>query len=183
MSPLTLSLAGLWLPPSLKKKALSDLASLTAEAFGSAPPPFDGMSWRERIEAYARYTREEARRTMLRPEELPGLRARLRENARVFAAGLKKRFGAKEREQALRLARILYRAIGIDFEAGLDGGILIRSCGFCAHYDGAVCGLVSGLDEGVLAGLLGDGRLEFRERLTEGGAACRAVFRFEEPGR
>ena len=41
-------------------------------------------------------------------------------------------------------------------------------------------GLVSGLDEGLLAGLAGDGRLVFTERLTEGADRCRARFVAEE---
>ena len=176
-----LLLAGLWVPPPLKKRALAELAALTAEAFGCPPPALSGLSWPERLEAYARFTASEARRALLRPADLPLIRAGLREKARGFGARMARRFGAADPGQGLRLARILYGAIGIDFVGRPDGGILIRSCGFSRHYDGPVCGLVSALDEGVLSGLAGGGRLEFRERLTEGGRACRADFIFEEP--
>jgi hypothetical protein len=176
-----LRLAEVWIPAFLKKRALADLAALTAEAFGCAPPELARLAWPAQLEAYARFTASEARTALLRPAGLPALRARLREGARGFGSAMARRFGAAGLERGMRVARVLYGAIGIDFAGGSGGEIVVRACGFSRHYDGPVCGLVSALDEGVLAGLLGGGRLEFRERLTEGGAACRAVFRPEEP--
>jgi len=182
LSRLKLKLAEIWIPPLLKKRALAELAGLTAEAFGCPPPRLSRLSWPARLEGYALFTMSEAQKSLRRPADLPRLRAGLRERARGFGAAMRRRFGVADLRQALRLARLLYRSIGIDFDGRPDGEILIRSCGFSRHYDGPVCALVSALDEGVLAGLAGGGRLEFRERLTEGGAACRAVFLlFEEP--
>jgi hypothetical protein len=180
MSRLRLRLAEIWIPPTWRRKALSDLAALTAGAFGAPPPFLDGLDWPARLEAYARFTSAEAERVLARPEELAVVRSRLRTRARDFGERLRRRLGASSRTDALRLARLLYGEIGIDFEGRPDGEVLIRACGFSRHYGGEVCALISALDEGVLAGLTGGGRLEFRERLTEGGAACRAVFHFEE---
>jgi len=181
MSRILLRLAEVWTPPALKNKALSELAGLTADAFGSSRVPrLKGRAWPDRIEAYALFTRNEADRALAHPEELSVLRSRLRKRAFGFGERLRRRFGVSSREDALRLARLLYRTIGIDFRGLPDGDVLIRACGFSRHYSGEVCSLISALDEGVLAGLAGGGRLEFRERLTEGGTACRAVFLFEE---
>lgn len=180
MSRIALRVAEVWIPSPMKKRALAELLGLTADAFGSPPPRLAGLPWPSRLEAYAFFTKSEAEKALLRPADLPLLRDRLREKAAGFGARMARRFGASNLEQSLRLARLLYRSIGIDFNGRPDGEILIRSCSFSRHYSGPVCSLISALDEGVLVGLAGGGRLEFRERLTEGGEACRAFFRFEE---
>lgn len=180
MSRILLRLAEIWIPPALKTRALSELAGLTADAFGVPPPPLEGRDWPAGLEAYALFSRSEAEKALTHPEELSVLRARLRARAFGFGERLRRRFGPSSRKEVLRLARFLYGTIGIDFDARPDGEVLIRACGFSRHYSREVCSLISALDEGVLAGLAGGGRLEFRERLTEGKAACRAVFRFEE---
>jgi hypothetical protein len=84
----------------------------------------------------------------------------------------------------MRAARVIYRLLGIDFRGRADGTIVIRRCGFSRVYSPRACELVSGLDEGLLAGLAGGGggrgRLVFASRITEGCARCEATFHFED---
>ena len=88
--------------------------------------------------------------------------------------------GVRSRKDAMRAARLLYRFLGIDFLGADSGEIIIRRCSFSEHYTPETCALMSGLDEGVLAGLAGGGRLTFQARLTEGRDSCRARFAFPE---
>ena len=117
-------------------------------------------------------------RRKLRRERRPGLaaEARLRENGRAFGRRIRKLLRVETGAEAMAAARILYRAVGIDFAGEPGGDIAIRRCYFADRYSREVCRLVSALDEGVLAGLHGGGRLEFRARITEGAPACLAIF-------
>jgi hypothetical protein len=83
----------------------------------------------------------------------------------------------------MRAARLLYRAIGIDFRSSAAGEIRIVACSFADIYAPATCRTIAALDEGLLIGLAGDGKLSFSGRLTEGDPACLAKFDFPEPGR
>jgi len=76
----------------------------------------------------------------------------------------------------MRAARLLYGTMGIDFRGSDDGNILIGKCAFSDFYESRTCALISALDEGLLAGLAGGGRLEFSERITDGQSRCRARF-------
>jgi hypothetical protein len=79
----------------------------------------------------------------------------------------------------IRGARLLYGILSIDFQGAPDGDIVINRCFFSRDYTPKTCALMSGLDEGVLAGLSGGGRLEFSARITENKAVCRARFDFQ----
>jgi hypothetical protein len=187
---LRLSVLSLPLPGPLRKAALRGLWQATASGFdkdlpGAALAPAYGNAGRYRglLEGYARFTREAAMGALERSENLPALKARLREQSRLLGSRLRRRLRLVSSAQAMRAARGLYRRIGIDFRGTPDGQVSIRRCFFQKYYSGPVCRLVSALDEGLLAGLSGasdgQGILSFRERLTEGGLRCRACFRLE----
>ena len=74
----------------------------------------------------------------------------------------------------------MYDAIGVDFRGDAAGVVTVSRCYFSDVYTPEVCRLVSALDEGLLAGLAGGGRLTFSQRLTEGAVCCRARFEAEE---
>ncbi len=74
------------------------------------------------------------------------------------------------------MGRILYRALKIDFRGISSGEIEISRCYFSQFYSPQICELISSLDEGILAGLAGDGRLTFSQRITEGRDCCKALF-------
>jgi len=64
--------------------------------------------------------------------------------------------------------------LGIDFLGEPDGSMVMTRCFFSDYYSSPVCRLISSLDEGLLVGLAGGGRLSFSQRITEGHECCRA---------
>jgi hypothetical protein len=172
---LRLSAARIFLPPFLRKKYLGKLFRLTAEAFGVPVPAFKGMSEEARLLLFASFTRENALRILAAGNAAAGGEMLYR-NARALGEEILKSLGVRTFADALAAARLLYRAIGIDFEGAPDGTVVIRSCRFAASYTPEVCGLVSALDRGMLAGLAGGGDLRFISRLTNGNDSCRAEF-------
>ena len=74
------------------------------------------------------------------------------------------------------MGKILYEMLGIEFLDTGQGTITIPKCFFSQYYTDQICQLISALDEGVLAGLSGGGRLDFSQRLTEGNDCCKAQF-------
>jgi hypothetical protein len=112
-----------------------------------------------------------------------GARARLRATACDLGRDLRRTLRVRTPAEAMKAARLVYALLGIDFEGAIDGTIVIRHCGFSRLYTPRACAVVSGLDEGLLAGLTDrlDGRLEFSTRITEGCARCQARFRGGQP--
>jgi hypothetical protein len=173
-----LALAGLWIPPALKRRKLAELAALTARALGVEPPALVG-GWRARLAAYGRFTRDAAGRACRAGGE--AARVALLAEGRAFGEGLRRELGVTSVAEALRAARVLYRSLGIDLRADAAGGIRVRRCLFAGYYTPEVCRLISALDSGVFAGLAGGGSLAFEQRLTEGAPACIARFDREVP--
>ena len=77
-----------------------------------------------------------------------------------------------------RAARILYRALGIDFTLERPGGgtmvMKVHRCALAAGYSAEACEILSAADEGVVAGLNPRYAMRFEERMTSGRAECRA---------
>lgn len=174
-----LRLAEVHIPARLRLEKIRELAALTARAFGTAPPAMTGRSVRRDLEAYARFTRDSADRAAGSEADLALLAARLRREALVFGRSLAAGFGIRDRGQALRLVRLAYRAIGIDLVAAPDGSITVSRCSFSRSYTPETCRLIAALDEGLISGICGEGRLEFSNRMTAGEAECRARFFFD----
>jgi hypothetical protein len=168
------------IPARVRAAKVRELAALTARAFGTAPPTLAGRSFRKALEGYARFTREAAARAIEDKADLALLRGRLRSEALVFGRALAAGFRIRDPGQALRLVRVAYRAIGIDLRAAPDGSVLVSRCFFKEHYTPEACELVSSLDEGLMSGICGQGRLVFADRMTSGATGCRASFRIEE---
>ena len=71
---------------------------------------------------------------------------------------------------------MFYRQIGIEVSGGPLGDIHVGRCFFARYYTEPVCAVVSALDQGLVAGLFAGASLEFQQRLTGGGACCRATL-------
>lgn len=173
---LGLKLLQIHIPLFFKKKALRDLFSLTAQAFGSDPPGTRRLSYRALLESYALFTRSEAQRHFGEGRDAEAVRLRLFAGASELGDRLRRRFLLRRPDEVLLMSKILYRVLGIEFEGRAGGEVKISSCFFSRFYNPESCRLVSALDEGLAAGLSGGGRLEFYERITEGKACCRARF-------
>lgn len=176
-----LRLAGLGLPYPVKKRLFRDFFALTARSFGVPLPELRGLPHRRRLALYREFTLERAAAEPPGSPAADEAAARLGENGREFGRRIRGLLRLGSDAEAMAAARILYRAIGIDFSGEPGGSVTIRRCFFADRYPPETCRLVSALDEGVLAGLHGGGRLEFRARITEGAPACLADFRREEP--
>jgi predicted ArsR family transcriptional regulator len=170
---IALRLMRLPLPDAMKSRALSELVTVTAEAFGSPPPDLRGLSYGARLRSYARFTRDEALRC-LREGDAEHVRERLHENARRLGTQLRRRLGVTRIDEVIEAARLLYRVIDIDLAPAADGAIIIQRCPFADVYTADVCRLISALDAGLFDGLSDGAQLEFTARMTEGCDACRA---------
>jgi hypothetical protein len=177
---LKLRIAEIHLPGRIRKGKISELAALTARGFGLPAPPLEGLSTRGRLEAYARFTRGSVDAAVAAGADLAAIRERLRGEALAFGRDLALVFGIRGRDEAARLLRLAYRAIGIDLEAGTDGRVRVLRCAFREYYGPETCRTIAALDEGIMAGILGEGRLVFSARMTEGHPDCRAVFHVRE---
>jgi len=175
-----LTLAKVYLPASLKRNKLAELFRRTGWAFQTETPPLKGLTWRAMLQEYALFTKEQADKALRKSQDADLARARMFQTACELGHQTGKSLRISKRDEFMAAARILYRILDIDFRGDAGGDITIRKCSFSRYYSPEVCRLVSALDEGVLAGLAGGGRLVFSQRLTEGQDCCRADFSFEE---
>jgi hypothetical protein len=167
-----------WLPDAIRRAVFRRLARLTAAAFDTAPPDLD-LAPHDAVARFGRFTSEEAARVLAAgPAAASTVRDRLFSGARDLGDAIRRGTAVRTADDAVRALRLLYRAIGIDFEGcAASGDVVISSCAFSRLYTPEVCALVSALDDGVVAGLTGGGRLAFEQRLTEGGSCCRGHLR------
>ena len=177
---LRLRIAELGLPPAVRKRGIRELLELSARAFETPAPDLARLNPEEARRVFARFTHEQAARLQTDDAARRRIERRLREEAIAFGRRLRRTLGLRTRAQAMRAARLLYRAIGIDFRSSVAGEIRIPACSFAETYTSSTCRTIAALDEGLLIGLAGDGKLSFSARLTEGDPACRARFDFPE---
>ena len=174
---LRLTALRVYLPSSLRNERLRELFHLTAEAFRTPMPDTGGLSHFEELRSYAIFTREQAQQVNTE-RDMDSLKRRLFENAHRLGDELREQLNIETFGESLSAARLLYRALGIDFRANASGDVIIKQCYFSRFYSGQVCRLISSLDEGLIAGLSGGGRLSFTTRISEGHPCCLAKIDF-----
>nr|HPI74436.1 hypothetical protein [bacterium] len=165
---LFLFLAERTLPQFIRKRELKKLFRFTAEAFGSKTPELSRLSCDELLTAYAAFTRSAVDQLDSRPSAAAGVQQRLYQQAYAYGNLWRARFRLSSMNQAMRAARVLYRAVGIDFRGAGDGLIEIHQCFFSAYFTSATCRIISALDAGIVDGLAHTGGLAFSHRITEG---------------
>lgn len=84
--------------------------------------------------------------------------------------------GFTDQEDLARLVYFLYRNIGITMSGELPGVICVSECYFSKIYSERECRCISAMDAGIIAGICGNGKLYFTERITGGCNHCTAVF-------
>jgi hypothetical protein len=169
--------ARLLLTPGARRREMEKLFARTATAFYCPVPPREVRGARGRLREYALFTRNRAEAALHAGGELRTVDSRLFGAARTLGNGYRLRLKVRGTRDAMAAARLIYRNLGIDFRGSAEGKVVIRQCAFAAVYTPRVCALMSALDRGLLAGLTGNGALEFRQRITEGADSCRACFR------
>jgi len=156
---------------------MEELFSFTARAFGERRPANDISSGDLSLESYAVFTRRLVEESIAGGRDMAAVRAALRQDALVFGERMRRQFRVRSREDALGLLEFAYKTMGIALDADAEGRITVSRCFFSRHYTPETCRVVAALDEGLMAGILGEGTLEFEERMTDGHSHCRAVFR------
>ena len=177
---LRLTIAGLYIPEFIKKKKLLELFELTADAFESDMPAIKNLSYSACLKAYADFSKTKAEEIIEEHADMDAVKGKLYRNAYQMGEKLRQDFHIKTKKEVLRLSSVLYRILRIEFIGSASGEVVIKRCFFSQFYSPDVCALISALDEGVAAGLSGGGRLEFKERITEGKNCCRAIFTMKE---
>ncbi len=176
---LRLAAAKVYTPRRLRIRRLRELYELTAEAFDRPVPDIRRCRVSGLLDSYARFTLDAASAWVCAGKPAT-VAERLREAGFKFGAGLGRELGVRSRSEVMEAARLLYRFIGIDFQGGADGRVVIGRCFFAGFYSPEACLLMSALDDGVVSGLAGGGSLVFTGRITQGGPVCEAKFVFPE---
>lgn len=178
---LLISAAEIYTPTSIKRKKLHELFACTAAAFACEMPSIDGLSCDALLTAYARFTAVQAGDAIGGGGDPREVEDRLFAGAYRMGRELRATFRITTTGEALRAARLLYRALGIDLRATPGGEVTVCRCFFSAYYEAPVCRLIASLDAGLFAGLSNGGRLTFTERITEGSCCCKAHLRGAHP--
>lgn len=173
---LTLDLLRIYVPERFKREKLEALIAATANAFGCEVMDTEGLTYRECLRAYALFTRDQVENATRTGKDLHEIQDRLYLNAYQIGTELRQMLGPSSMDDVMKIARVLYGAIGIDFHGTAQGDIVIKQCFFSSIYSGQVCRVISSLDSGVMAGLAGGGELLFSERITEGSDRCAACL-------
>jgi hypothetical protein len=175
MNPIVFAMK-VYVPKWMKRKNLNSLFEATANAFGVIKPPIDHLSYEQLLEKYAVFTSSEAERILQSGDKVQEIKDALYRQAYDLGNKFRKQLHLGKKKDALAVVKVLYNAIGIDFRASDDGSIKIYSCYFSRFYSTATCLVMSSMDEGIVAGLSGGGKLSFSERITEGKRCCVAFL-------
>lgn len=166
-----------YVPEPVRRRALRELFECTATAFGAPAPAFDDASADNLLAGYAAFTARHAvaalQDTLM---DLALIRERLYFSAYAIGYRLRQELDVTSTADAMAAARAVYGILRIDFRQGASGQVRVERCFFSRFYSPEVCKLMSSLDQGLLAGLSGGGRLQFRQRITEGAPRCLATF-------
>ncbi len=179
---LLLLIAEKHIPVYVKKKELYKLVQLTASAFSSQPPMLKGLAYDVCLKEYALFTKKCADHLGSNDEHIKTVQFKLFQQAFDYGKAWRKRFSLCNENQVMRAAKVLYRAIGIEFNGSDQGTVEISKCLFSQYYSPATCRIISSLDAGIMAGLAGGGVLFFQQRITEGSDRCMARFEKEMVG-
>ena len=172
---LLLTASRIYLPQFIQKRKLETLFAATADAFQVSVPLTGGLSLEACLKLYAQFTREQSDKAFQRGNE-SAIKSRLFRNAYQIGKQLKSDFSINTAEEVMRLSAVLYKILRIEFQGGPQGNIIINSCFFSSCYSDSVCRLISSLDEGLLSGLSGGGKLSFSQRITGGNSCCLAYL-------
>jgi hypothetical protein len=179
---LTLNLLSFCTPERVKKKEIYQLFKVTADAFNSKMPKFDlkKISSGKILQEYALFTKEKTDEFIkaygIDSEKLTGLKNRLYKSSYEMGKEIKKNLKIKNSAEILKVMKLIYKIIKIDFKKYKNGVVIINSCFFSSYYNHDICCVISSLDKGLAAGISGGSNLEFFQRITDGKGCCSAHF-------
>lgn len=147
------------------------LMNLTAHALRLSPQRIWTKSSDDALRAYAQFTSDKLRH---------GVDKQLlqRMNGEAFKMGtrLRRLFHLRHQADIEQFVIGLYHNIGIELKGHIPGNLCFRRCYFSQYYTPEICLAASALDDGIMRGVVGSGRLEFHQRITEGNNCCLARF-------
>lgn len=146
----------------------------TARVFGVDAPRTAGMSASELLRTYAQFTSGASRNAMDSGQDLEQLHQKLYDMAYHLGSSLRQWMRPHGDQDCLAILTLLYKNIEILINERAPGEFYVRKCYFSAFYTPEVCRLISGIDQGIFAGIYQRGKLTFEERITEGYNQCKA---------
>ena len=167
-------IAGIYVPAYLKKRELKNLFEITGSAFGAEVPGLAHLSYPECLIEFAQFTKRVVERSIDNLHNLGIARQQLCHRSYEMGNVLRVRFGLTSMTDVMAACRIIYKCLGIDFRGTDQGAITISNCIFSNYYSEQICGVISCLDKGLVAGLSGGGKLSFTQKITEGMDCCKA---------
>ena len=170
---LFLTLSKIYVPRFLRKRKLELLFDATADAFRVPIPSTRGLSFNNCLVLYAQFTRDLAAKSIQQNNRFE-IESRLFKNAYRIGRQFKTDFHINNLDEAMVMSRVIYKLLKIEFCGKSDGNIIIERCFFSSYYSNDICQLISFLDEGLITGLSGGGKLTFSKRLTSGDRCCHA---------
>lgn len=150
---------------------IQQLMNLTARALRQKPKHTWTLPNEEALRLYAAFTRDQLPAC---PDE--ELLQRMTAEAYKMGRLLRRVFLLSQQADIQQFAIAIYQGVGITLEGHLPGTLRFRRCFFSQYYTPEVCLAASALDEGIMSGLAGGGRLHFQQRITEGCTCCKATF-------
>lgn len=156
---------------AFRRVELQQLMNLTARAFGIKGKRLWTLSADQALHTYAEFTRQQ-----LQSAPTEELLQRMSDEACRMGRLLRRVFRLQQSADVERMLIELYRHIGIRLEGHVPGRLCFARCFFSRYYTPSVCLAASALDEGLMRGLAGEGRLHFQQRITEGCNNCLATY-------
>jgi hypothetical protein len=168
-----LAVSRVYLPRSVRRNRLNELFCAAAEAFRQPVPQLEGYSLDRCLAEFGLFTAEYAQESICLGHENE-VQERLYLGARQIGQNIRAQLHIRTLAEVMQACEVIYKALKIEFRGDSQGQICIRRCFFRGFYTSDVCRVISGLDAGLLAGLSGDLKLQFSQRITEGKDCCRA---------
>lgn len=156
-------------PECVTRLQLQVLLDTTARAFALPGKKIRSRTARGALREYAAFTGKCMKYGKADPKKL-------REEAYRTGNLIRRITGFRKRRDIERLIFYLYRNMRIAMSGHIPGEIIVSRCYFGRFYSPEQCALMSFVDEGIIAGISGGGKLEFAERITEGCGRCLACF-------
>jgi hypothetical protein len=175
-------IAQFYVPTFVKKRQLKELFHITGAAFGIDVPRLAGQTYAEYLVEYARFTKSAVERSIDNLYDLGSARQELCHRSFNLGDKIRRRFGISSKRDVMIACGVIYKSLGIEFRGTDEGEITIHSCFFSKYYSEQVCGVISCLDKGLVAGLSGGGKMSFTQKITEGMDCCKAILVPQENG-
>jgi hypothetical protein len=187
-------LLSVYIPKRFRKEKIIQLYNLTSGVFNDYPEIRDDIDLKslnndilkiltceEILKKYADYTKMAVTILLESGCDINRLKESLFNESYRFGQEIRNHYSIRTLEDVRLMVRIIYKLVKIDsnLKQNKNTGsreLEIKHCFFADYYSMDVCSVMSGVDEGIVAGVSGCRQLQFKHRITEGNECCRAVL-------